>query len=79
MLTTRSTASAQNEDAAALPKYVEGDESVDVWCALTLVYLFVELSRISESTPDAQMLHKELGKLQPFIFTTYGSLPLYQR
>ncbi|THX90131.1 hypothetical protein D6D05_00715 [Aureobasidium pullulans] len=64
------TASAQNEDAAALPKYVEGDESIDVWCALTLIYLFVELSRISEGTPDAQMLHKELALIKSDLLIT---------
>jgi hypothetical protein len=57
------TASAQNEDVST-SRYAEGDESIDVWCTLTLIYLFVELSRISEGTPDAHVLHRELGKLQ---------------
>lgn len=57
-----STASAQSEDGPDTPRYAEGYEELDVWCALTLMYLFVELSRISEGTPDAHVLHRELGK-----------------
>ncbi|KAI5210859.1 hypothetical protein AUEXF2481DRAFT_32090 [Aureobasidium subglaciale EXF-2481] len=64
------TASAQNEDASASPKYTEGDESIDVWCTLTLVYLFVELSRISEGTPDAHVLHRELALIKPDLLIT---------
>jgi hypothetical protein len=62
-LTSRSTASAQNEDSSPVPRYTEGDETIDVWCTLTLTYLFVELSRISEGTPDAHILHRELGTI----------------
>jgi hypothetical protein len=39
-----------------------GDESVDLWCCLTLMYLFVEVSR---TTGSAQALKADLLTLEP--------------
>ncbi|KAH0075192.1 hypothetical protein KCU66_g21468, partial [Aureobasidium melanogenum] len=72
------TASAQNEDTSN-SKYAEGDESIDVWCTLTLIYLFVELSRIAEGTPDAQVLHRELALIKPDLLVTCANIVAQMR
>ena len=49
--------SSRNESQAR-----RGDESVDLWCCLTLMYLFVEVSR---TTSNAQALKADLLALEP--------------
>ncbi|KAG9518003.1 hypothetical protein KCU73_g2922, partial [Aureobasidium melanogenum] len=72
------TASAQNEDTSN-SKYAEGDETIDVWCTLTLIYLFVELSRIAEGTPDAQVLHRELALIKSDLMITCANIVAQMR
>lgn len=43
-------------------KFTEDVVSIDLWCSLTLMYLFVEVGRLAGDTPDAQLLQHELCK-----------------
>lgn len=57
-------ASVRNNDSNNATVYTEGNESLDIWSSFTLMYLFVEVGRLAEGTPDADMLHQALSTVQ---------------
>lgn len=64
-LTTGSAASLKAADDTNPREraFEEGDVSVEVWCALTLVYIVFEVARLAEDTEDGEALQLEVGML----------------
>lgn len=57
-------ASVRNNDSNNATPFIEGNENLDIWSSFTLIYLFVEVGRLAEGTPEAEMLHQALSAIQ---------------
>lgn len=59
-----------DEEETREKTYHEGDESAELWCALTLLYLFLEVARTSSDDKFGQKLRQTISTLQPNLLVT---------